>query len=192
MSKGFSFKDNAATEPDVDTVLHFLSYEVGSVQDCYIKFEYSLDKLFKTWEQHELADVICVARLFCELVEIQYEDNDINWEFVNRLVGSDRLLLGMSICVGKLAQIFHYTNIFRNADTIGTYDQWIGNLDTLIQNMCSIEGWNYDELVDYGEKKYLDKMEEIRKFNADNQPHIVDIFKDRLREITKDITDPRD
>lgn len=150
----FSFLKNSVTPQTPEETLNIWTYELAKVFECF----YHLPTFSPGYTQTELADITAMMRLFCEqedLIAIQ-EGGELQ-RFTDYREG----LACLYIALGQVVQYYHYSKRFGANSTKGSVQEAIYKFDDTLNSFCHYNFWSYLELLELGEKRYIERMQDL-------------------------------
>ena len=161
---GFSFLTHSVTQLTPERTLVILTYEVGAFIDTLGKS--------RDFGRTELSDIVSMTRMFCEQVGVDYDALLEPFDPIGRF--NVELILKLAVSLGKLAQSYHYTNMFGSSLHHDDLPTSLREFIHTCRRCCFSLRWDYFDIQDMGERKYMERMAHIKQ----------DGRKEVLKEVT--------
>jgi hypothetical protein len=153
----FSFIENSVKPQTPDRTLNIWAYELAEV------FK-SFNEGSKVYAKSELADVSAMALLFQEQTESMFPDL-CGKRALKELCITD-LLYGLSLLYTAFGDVCHayvHAQVFGKKTTKDSVENAIIAFFHVLYKFCDFCEWDYYELIKLGEKRYLERMQDIVK-----------------------------
>jgi len=69
----------------------------------------------------------------------------------------------MTYELGSLVECHHKSKRYGEQGYVGLAKKGMSDLISMCRMYCEQKGWDYDELIKFGEEAYLERMEDLRK-----------------------------
>ena len=94
----------------------------------------------------------------------------MSFSFVENDVGnqtSDETLHVMTYNLGGLVEVHHKSKRCGEKGYVGLAKKQMSDLISMCRMYCEQKGWNFDELMRFGEEAYLERMEDLKKYGGE-------------------------
>ena len=153
----FSFLKSSVTEQTPDRTLAIWSYELAKVFTC-LNTDRSIDGL--VYARSELADVAAMALLFGEQVEHEACAKAVRTTPISSVQdGLNRLYEAL----GQVCQSYVHSEVLGAHSTKEPVNTALTCFYKELYLFCRFYNWDYYELLELGEKRYMDRMNDIRE-----------------------------
>jgi hypothetical protein len=148
----FSFVEKSANNQTPPETLNIMTYELAMVFSLVNRSNKNSD--LSMFIKTEVADFVSMTRMFCEQTGLLFKDIDTNKK--------DDLSAGrIFIALGYVIQRYHYKKRFGEYSEKGDPQESINILCDYIYSLCLEYHWNYFEVMELGEKRYIDRMRDL-------------------------------
>ena len=150
----FSFVTNSVNDQTSSETLNIMTYELA-MMFILINLK-NKDIGTSLFLKTELADFVSMCRMFCEQTELIFKELNLN-RLTDLSAGS------IFIALGKLTQKYHYKKRFGSNSTKGEPQEALDILCDYIYSFCLAYNWSYFDIMELGEKRYLERMNDLIK-----------------------------
>lgn len=157
----YSFVKASVNEQSDEQTQLVMVYQLGNVFDCLLNREGDL-KGFMAYAQTETADFISMCRMLCEQKEWNFEELCKDDQDVELPTGRTEQLGRSFIILSKVVRGLYHTMRFGNPHGENP-EKYMKDLIHWVRRLCTQMGWDFWEVIEMGEKRYEDRMEDLRK-----------------------------
>ncbi len=156
----FSFVKASANDQTIEETQLVLVYELSRIFECLYETR-DLTGL-AAFAKTELADYISMCRMLCEQVPWSFDRMTEHLEEPIFKMSKEVILAKMQILMGKTIRGLHYYKRFHEYRG-DSPELCMTTLVTQIHYLCRCMGWRFFELVDLGEQRYKERMDDLKK-----------------------------
>ena len=148
----FSFVEKSANTIEIDETLNIMTYELAMIFVLTSKKEKDLD--ISGFLKTEVSDFVSMCRMFCEQTGLQFKELNLNRK---EDLSAGRLFISL----GYVVQRYHYKKRFGDYSEKGDPQESIDILCDYIYSLCLTYKWDYFDIMEVGEKRYLARMNDL-------------------------------
>ena len=77
---------------------------------------------------------------------------------------TEETLLVLTYEVGNVIRNFFYDKRYGTAGYKDNMKTELSDVISMVRMLCELEGWNFEELMRFGEQHYLERQEDLREY----------------------------